>query len=101
MSTDTERLSLDDDGVMVREEFTYYDAAGWQRWQIAYPKDKRPKPQTPVDQILGVVRTEGVDSFGRVPLICLELPEGLHAMGKLESIAAEHFNKACALSWRV
>lgn len=99
MSTDTERLTLDDDGTMVREEFTYYDTQGWRRWQIAYPADKRPRLETPVSEIPGVLFTEGKQSFGVVPLACLELPEGLHAMGKLESIAAEHFNKSCALSW--
>lgn len=100
MSTDTERQELEDDGVLVREEFTYYDAEGWRRWQIAYAgPDKRPTPETPVAEIPGMVFTEGKHSFGTVPLACLELPEGLHAMGKLESIAAEHFNKACALSW--
>lgn len=99
MSTDTERLTLDDDGTMVREEFTYYDAQGWQRWQIAYPADKRPKEETPVSELPGLVHTDGKHSFVQVPLVCMELPEGLHAMGKLESIAAEHFNKSCALSW--
>jgi hypothetical protein len=99
MSTDTECLTLDDDGVMVREEFTYYTAEGWERWRIAYHKDKRPKPETPVAEIPNVERTAGTHSFGVVPLACLELPEGLHAMGKLESIATEHFNKSCALSW--
>jgi hypothetical protein len=100
MSTDTEAQTLDDSGIMVREEFTYYDRVGWRRWNIEYAgKDKRPKPETPVDEIPGVKKSEGLHSFGRVPLSCMELPEGLHAMGKLESIATEHFNKSCALSW--
>lgn len=36
---------------------------------------------------------------GRVPFERLQLPEGLYAMGKLHSLAREHFNKRCAMSW--
>lgn len=37
--------------------------------------------------------------FGCVPFDRVMLPEGLWAMGKLHSLAREHFNKRCAMSW--
>lgn len=77
-----------------REEYWAYNQEGWQKYVIEYPKDKEPKDHDPV-----VLEAEGFHAFGRVPLVRLELPDGLWAMSKLESVAREHFNKRNALAW--
>jgi hypothetical protein len=89
------RKSLEQGRNIVREEFTYYTADAWERYVYEYDPDKNPpKPEQPPDSM-----SAGPHSYGRVPLCYMELPDGLWAGGKLESIAAEHFNKENALAW--
>jgi hypothetical protein len=78
----------------VTKTFTHYDRESWKRYQITYHRGDPPKPNTPVPFL-----DEGKHPFGKVPLRCLELPEGLWAMGKLESLAREHLNKRNAVAW--
>jgi hypothetical protein len=96
---DTSQRELDDADGLVRAEYTLYTRQGWKRWSFSYTPDKEPKPTDPVEAIPGVQITDGHHSFGRVPLLRHELPEGLWSMGKLEPLAIEHFNKECAASW--
>jgi hypothetical protein len=88
------RMSLAGDRKTVEEIFTYYDRDHWERYVVSYKEDKEPK-----ESEVYTPEEEGPHSFGKVPLVPLELPEGLWAGGKIESIAVEHFNKRCALSW--
>ena len=88
------REGLDGDRELITEEWVYYDRAGWKRYQIQYKKGKPPQPTDEVPLV-----KEGPHSFGQVPVIPLELPDGLWAMGKIESIAVAHLNKRNALSW--
>lgn len=78
----------------VTETYIMYDKDSWKQWQITYPKDKPPKDEKEV-----MLTGEGDHGFGCVPLVQLTLPDGLWAMGKLESLAKEHFNKRNALAW--
>ena len=78
----------------VEEELVWYSRDEWVRWQIQYPTDKPP----PDNELIPPVAS-GVHSFGAVPVLPLELPAGLWAMGKLESLAAAHMNQRVALSW--
>jgi len=41
----------------------------------------------------------GLSGLGRVPVLRLELPEGLWLLNKAGSLQLEHFNKSNALSW--
>jgi hypothetical protein len=80
---------------MVRSEYTIYRPADWARYSITWdPTKGEPKPTDEVSLI-----DQGVHSFGKVPLLRLELPDGLWAMNKLESMCREYLNKRCALSW--
>ena len=88
------RNRLADSREWITKTFTHYDRAGWTRYQITYHPSDPPKPDTPVPFL-----DEGAHPFGKVPLRCLELPEGLWAMGKLESLAREHLNKRNAVAW--
>lgn len=77
------------------ERFMVYDRETWERYEIRYPtRDKKPDAEAPVFLV-----ARGAHSFPRVPLVPFVLPEGLWAMGKLESPARAHFNKRNALDW--
>lgn len=78
----------------VREEYTEYTADGWKRYFIEY---KVGKPPQDTDDV--ALLDEGPLSFGRVPMVRLDLGEGLWCMGKIISIAIAHFNLRNALSW--
>jgi hypothetical protein len=79
---------------MITETFTYYTETTWERWTITYKESDPPKDEAEMTPAGG-----GEHSFGCVPVVRLTLPDGLHAMGKIESIAREHFNKRNAVSW--
>jgi len=88
------RNSLRDKRGLVTNTYTFYDRVGWVQYRITYDPKEPPKPETPVAFL-----AEGPHSFNKVPFVCVEIPEGLWAMGKLESLAREHFNKRCATAW--
>lgn len=76
------------------ERWMYYTPEAWQRFEITYKKTNPPTDATEIPLV-----AEGTHSFGQVPMVRLELPDGLWAMGKIESIAVAHLNKRNALSW--
>lgn len=78
----------------VTEVFTFYTATGWTRFVVEYEDGKPPK-----DSDLVQPQREGDHSFGCVPLVRLELPEGLWAMDKLFGAARAHFQQRSALSY--
>lgn len=78
----------------VIERWMYYTSTTWQRFEITYKKTNPPMEPTEIPQT-----GSGTHSFGQVPVVRLDLPEGLWAMGKIESIAVAHLNKRNALSW--
>ncbi len=88
------RSSLLDSRDLITRTYTHYTRTTWSRYEITFDRRKPPTPKTMV-----ALAQEGQHSFGRVPFLRLDLPEGLWAMNKLESLAREHFNKRCALSW--
>lgn len=95
----SERQGLTGARDKIVEEFTYYDRERWQRYAIEYKIDRNGNAQVPRDNAPVELIEEGKHSFGKVPLVPLDLPDGLYAMGKIESLATEYFNKSCALSW--
>jgi hypothetical protein len=87
----------------VVETYTLYTRADWTRFEVVYKEGdeqanqaNQVAPPKDEEQISGTSRPH---TFGRVPLACLELPEGLWAMDRLESPVREHFNKTCATAW--
>jgi hypothetical protein len=74
--------------------YTVWDEFTWRRYEFTIDPANPPAENTPYQPVDG-----GEHGFGRVPFERLCLPEGLHAMGKLHSLAREHFNKRCAMSW--
>ncbi len=88
------RADLSGNRNLIKEEWVYYTRTDWKRYAIEYKKDNPPNPTDEIPEV-----KDGLHSFGEVPVIPLDLPEGLWAMGKIESIAVAHLNKRNALSW--
>lgn len=88
------RSGLMDTRNLCKEEYWLYTQNEWVKYVIEYDPAKPPRDQDPV-----VLEAEGRHGFGKVPLVRLDLPDGLWAMSKLESLAREHFNKRNALAW--
>lgn len=88
------RTGPEDDRSQVTERFTRYDREGWQRYEITYPARRPPRSKDMVP-----LAAEGVHSFGEVPLVRLELPDGLWALDKVASAARAHFNLNSAVDW--
>lgn len=78
----------------VTDVFTVYTRAHWYRFAVMYPDGKPPKD----DEVFSPVQ-QGRHTFGTVPLLRFDLPEGLHAMDKLYGIARAHLNQRSALSY--
>lgn len=88
------RTGPEDDRTKVVERFTVYDREGWRRYEIEYPSNKPPAPKADVPLV-----AEAPHSFGEVPLVRLELPDGLWALDKVASAARAHFNLNSAIDW--
>jgi hypothetical protein len=71
------------------ETFTRYEAETFTQWSVSYLAGSPPKPQDQVARIVDAAE----HGFERVPLRRFELPAGLWAMDKLESVARAIFNK--------
>lgn len=94
MTQEQIRASPKDRRGKVRHTFIMWDVDEWAKYQIDVDPTQLPQAETVVPYVGG-----GPHPFGRVPLERLVLTEGMYAMGKLHSIAREHFNKRCAMSW--
>lgn len=79
---------------VIRHTFTIWDATSWVRYVVMVDPKNPPQGST-----VHLPVAAGDHGFGRVPLERLELPDGMYAMGKLHSLAREHFNMRCAMSW--
>jgi hypothetical protein len=88
------RLSPTDRRDKLTATYTLWLPTGWAKYVVVYDPKQPPVKETkyePADW--------GPHPFKRVPLERVELAEGMWAMGKLHSLAREHFNKRCAASW--
>jgi hypothetical protein len=75
--------------------WTWIDAARLQRWSWT-ETDKQDAP-TPDDDAREDFAIE--HGLGRIPVVRLQLPEGLHAMGKLRDPAVRLLRGRCDLDW--
>lgn len=76
------------------EVFTFYSECEWVRFEVAYEEGKAPKDKDEFTAVDG-----GDHSFGEVPLVRLELPDGLWALDKMHSLARAALNQRSALSY--
>lgn len=77
----------------VTATWTWYDRQGWRRWAAAVPKTGFKD----TDEIPLVA--EGTHAAGRVPVVRLQLPAGLHLGAALKEPALSLFNAESALDW--
>lgn len=91
---DRRRKSISDSRKIITRTWTVYTRDGWGRYRVAYPESKPPAEDTMIRLV-----DEGTHSFGRVPIIRLDVPDGLWLMDKLEGLARAHFNERSALCW--
>jgi hypothetical protein len=76
------------------DRFTYYTEAEWAVFEVEYEEGKPPKETDTFRPKRG-----GPHSFGAVPVVRLQFPDGLWALDKLHAIARAHLNQRNAFSW--
>lgn len=86
-----QRRKLEDGRPATRWRWAYYDKEEFRIYEAA--EEDRATPQ------LVSRGRHGLATLGRVPLVRLELSEGLWLANKAASLQLEHFNKSNALSW--
>lgn len=74
--------------------YTLWTDEQWLRYEVLVDPNQPPHESARYQPV-----AMGQHGFGRVPLERLCLPDGMYAMGKLHSLAREHFNKRCAMGW--
>ena len=85
----------DDRKALTRHTYTLYTPTAWARYVVDIRKDQQePSPEFVVEP-----ESVGRHSFGRVPIVRVEMPPGLWAGNKVFSLAVEYLNKSCGLSW--
>ncbi len=89
------RRGLDGDRKLITETWEYLTPEDVATYAITYELGKEPKPEDPVPLIGAPVPHD----FGRVPLVCLDLPPALWAANRLRSPQLAHFRKTNALAW--
>jgi len=82
---------------VIHESFTIWEIgddgfARWERYEIAYKPSDKPRPETMVPRV-----AEGSTNFRRIPIHCLELPEGLWIGNKIGTQAKEHYQRRTSL----
>jgi hypothetical protein len=83
----------------VHEQYTYYDRAGWEKWGFTYKLMRDGQPKLPADKDPATLEGKGKHSFGKVPLVRFQLPDGLWAGNKICNLAESHLNKRSAFDW--
>ena len=78
----------------IEQTYTIWTRTGWLRYVVIFNPKSPPQDK---DEI--VITNQGSHPFEVVPFVRFVLPEGMWGMGKLHSLAREHFNKRCAMSW--
>jgi hypothetical protein len=81
-------------GKKLHHVYTLWTQTDWARYEIDVDPSNLPNEAATFTPVAAATH-----DFGRVPFVRVMLPEGLWAMGKLHSLAREHFNKRCAMSW--
>jgi hypothetical protein len=94
-SQEKKRTSPDDSRDMITRRWTVWERDGWRRFAITYKQDEAPKADDAIPQVgQGPSPTPGL-----VPLVELQLPDGLWLMDRMESPCSEQMRARNALSW--
>ena len=90
-SVEARRESLAADRTSEVWTYRMLSRAGWQVWRIVI--DTKSRPAGPLSQDPVTLVEQGAHSFGRVPVVRLELPPPMRAMSRLFSLAVAHFGQ--------
>ncbi len=88
------RESILDKRELITERWVLWTRDEWASYRATWHPDRPPAKHETVAQ-----EDRGAHPFGKVPLVRLTLPEGMFAMGRMHTIAREHFNKRNAVAW--
>jgi hypothetical protein len=91
---ESKRASLEAGRDMVTEIWRVYTSAAWARYEITHKKD-----ETLDGNKLIQLAKDGAHSFGRVPIVRLDVGDGLWAMDNIEATIRTHFNVNSARIW--
>jgi hypothetical protein len=89
------RQGLSGDRKRVVETWHYLTPESVETYRVEYDSDKKPH----ADDEIGRFGEPIPHNFGRVPLVCLDLPPALWVANRLRSPQLAHFRKVNALSW--
>lgn len=89
------RRGLEGDRKLITETWEYLTPEDVTTYAITYESDKAPQATDEVPSVGAPVP----HSFGRVPLVCLDLPAALWVANRLRSPQLAHFRKTNALAW--
>lgn len=88
------RATLNADRNTVRDVWEYITPTDVSTYALTYERSKPPGPTEEVPLIEQVAH-----KFGRVPLVCLDLPHGLWVANRLRSPQLAHFRASNAQTW--
>lgn len=91
---ESKRKSLTDSRSKITEVFRVYTPTDWARYELIHDKDKEPTP----DMLVTLVAA-GPHSFKRVPMVRIDVGDGLWAMDNIEGACREHLNSRNNLAW--
>lgn len=91
---ETRRDGLEGDRSRITETWHYLTPEAVDTYVLSYKASEPPKGDTPVPRIASEPHR-----FGRVPLVCIDLPRALWVADRLRSPQLAHFRKVCAQNW--
>jgi hypothetical protein len=92
--TEARRLSIGASRDTIVETWDYLTPTAVETFRIQYTKETKPKA---TDEVASLGATP--HTFGRVPLVCLDLPPALWVANRLRSPQLAHFRKVNAQAW--
>jgi hypothetical protein len=82
----------------VSDNWYYYDRTRYAKYSRVIPKNENEPPKDSMAEL--VVQGEHSQAkLNRVPVLYEEVPKGLWLVNRAFSVAKEHLNTACTLSW--
>ncbi len=89
--------SFDSEEETERDTWTFFDRHGYRKYQLDHEPKKRPRPRAEVPLVES--GRHALSAVGRVPVVTLNVSDGLWLANKAVLLQQEHFNKSNALAW--
>lgn len=82
----------------ITHTWTWYDRMGFMRWSLAVPRDKK-LADLPDDHPIPMIAEGPHATPGMLPVVRMNIPEGLWVGAKAGDIQIAHLNKRSAADW--